>query len=327
VSPARVDLKVRGERAISLVMRARGVLAVLLLSGCPAPNPTPDSGVLELCASQSSEVINGTTVAVCTEAFSTAPLVRPPEDSEGKVYGGIARDTSLALAFIGRGVSFPLSPGGVVDAELSSNRYGYFLYVADVRGGAVGKLTPVARIDDRVFARLLAGKVLEGTASARASDGGTATYDYLSTTVPMRIRLDAAPGAMESDHDTQFPRFALGGHIENFDGGVRASDGGCFAALTTFGTANPMFSATSDAVEVKRHPNMHGGADDVFTLAWPDGVSAGSNMGPGLFISVGALIQSSAPVVDDARSSPHGVPWGAPSAELRVVSGGGASCP
>jgi hypothetical protein len=223
-------------------------------------------------------------------------------------------------------VSIDVTGAAWLDAEVSSNRHGYFLYLADVRGGAVEKVTPVARIDDRVFGRLMVGKTLEGLASARIPDGGSQPYEYLNRTVPIRLRFDDALPTSSTDSDTQFPRYALGGSIENPNGGVRASDGGCFPALSSLGERNPMFSAMDSRVLFHRHPNMHGGGDDVFTLEWPQGISAGSNMGGGLFIPVSALIQAKAPAPTEAHSAPHGTPWSAPSADLSVVSGGGATC-
>ena len=299
---------------------------------CPDPNPNVDGGIIDACPKQSRETVGNNPVAYCEEAHSAAPFVRPPADSESggvkKIYGGITRNQNQEQVFQGRSDSFPIASASWLSAELSSNRAGYFLYLADVRAGAVEKVTPVARIDDRVFARLIAGKILEGTASARSTDGGMYKYEYTTTTVPMRIRFDDAPATTESDRETQFPRYALGGRIENSDGGSRGTDGGCFPALTSLGGASPVFDATAapDRVTLRRHPNMHGGGDDVFTLEWPTGVSGGANMGGGLFIPVSALIQSAAPVLTEATSSPHGVPWGAPSTDMNVVSGGGAAC-
>jgi hypothetical protein len=294
-----------------------------LLVACPGPGPGPVEG---LCSTESKETLSGDSIAVCEAAFSEAPLVRPPADSASKVYGGLARGS-----FTSRDKVFMLTGNETwLAAEISSNRYAYFVYLADVSGGSVTGVKPVARIDDRVFGRLLVDKVIEGGASARISDGGTEIrYDYLNPDIPTRIRFDAQLSATVTDSDTQFPRYSLGGRIENATSGTRASDGGCFPALTTYGGRSPVFMATSDAdrVTLLRHPNMHGGGDDVFTLGWAPGISAGNNMGGGLFIPVSALLQSTFPAPSEAGSSPHGVPWYAPSTRMSVVTGGGATCP
>jgi len=98
--------------------------------------------------------------------------------------------------------------------------------------------------------------------------------------------------------------------------------------MDALGDANPLFSATGDddRVTIFRHPDMHGVFDDVFTLDWPDGVTAGNNMGPGLFISTAALMAAEIPSPTDAHNSPHGTPWGGPSADLTVVTSGGEAC-
>ena len=303
-------------------------LSACLITACPAPGPSGG-----FCATESQEGYDGAQLAVCEVAFAEAPLVRPPDDSESggvrKVYGGFGRDESLQLSFIGRGFKASVAGAAFVTAELTSNRYAYYLYVADVRGGTVESVKPVARIDDRVFGRLLTNKVLEGMASPRSSDGGETRYEITMQNVPMRIHLDAQLAATESDRDTKFPRYALGGSVENAAGGVRGSDGGCFTSLALLGGKNPLYGATGsgDRVTILRHPNMHGAADDVFTLTWPAGVPGGANMGGGMFISVPELIQATIPAPTEAHNSPHGVPWGSPSADLKVVSGGGAVCP
>ena len=145
----------------------------------------------------------------------------------------------------------------------------------------------------------------------------------------IRLRLNDAPETASIDQLTGSPRYALLGRVENAHGGVRASDGGCLAALDSYGERNPLFSAVDGGVQVRilRHPGMHSALDDVFTLDWPEGTSGSNNMGPGLFISVVDLLQPTLPSPTAATNSPHGVPWGGPGADLGVVVGGGQSCP
>lgn len=108
-------------------------------------------------------------------------------------------------------------------------------------------VVPVARVDDRVMQRLLTGKVFEGFASARITDGGTEVrYAFNALDVPIRVRLDAMVQATETDRLFGPPRFAVLGRIENATSGARASDGGCFPALSSLGERNPIFGASSD---------------------------------------------------------------------------------
>lgn len=322
----------------------RSLLALLLTTslclGCEPGPIKPDGGTADggqevdagqVCAKQSA----AGAVTVCEEAFAQAPLVRLPADVDGQVYGGVGRSPSGELSFIGRGVSFvlpPTTPWLEQESMGGDVAYGYFLYRAEVRSGAVQSVTRVVRVDDRVFQRLLAGRIYEGVISPREStDAGDVRFAFDMQTIAMRLRLDDTVQPDEQDRSAGYPRYALHGRIENATQGVRASDGGCLPSLASFGTQNPLFDATpgagADRVSVMRHVNMHGGKDDVFTLDWPAGVSAGNNMGGGLFIGTWELIQPTAPALLAAENAPHGTPWGGPSSTLSAVVGGGAICP
>lgn len=319
------------------------VVLLLAVSACSPLPPNNDGGVDGgtdgggvtdgFCLRESKETTSdGIVVAVCEEPFSSAPLVRAPDDTAGFVYGGVERNSQGDVVFGGRTQSFPVAlspmPAWLTREAASGNvRYGYFIYRAQITNGAIVDVTPVARIDDRVMQKLLAGKVFEGVVSPRV-DGGTETrFGWDMKNVSMRVRMDSMVQAAETDRLFGYPRYALLGHIENANSGTRASDGGCFAALSSLGFPNPISGATSDQVMVLRHPDMHGGLDDVFTFDWPAGASGGNNMGSGLFVSTASLLRSSAPVLTNAHSSPHGTPWGGPSADLEAVEGGGAICP
>jgi hypothetical protein len=289
-----------------------------------------------VCVHESHETTpDGYAVTICEEAFATPPFVRLPPDSQsdGVVYGGIQRDKgSESEIFAGRGTSLAISPDSAwLAEELSSGsvRYGYFLYRAEVSGSAVIDITPIARIDDRIFQRLIAGRILEGLASARGVDAmGEVHYAYDEKEVPIRIRLDEAPRDSEADRAQGFPRFALFGLVENANQAVRGADGRCLSSLRSLSDRNPLFSASDagDQVTVLRHPDMHGILDDVFTMDWPAGTTDGNNMGAGLFVTTADLIQANSPTLVKASNSPHGVPWGGPSVDLDVVSGGGEAC-
>ncbi len=292
-----------------------------------------DAGMDAICARTSMEMQGAHAVAVCEEAFDAPPYVRlPADETEGTdrfIYGGIA-DHDGNIAFVGRGVTVPISD--VTSEWLTGEmgppvRYGYHLYRARVQDDAVQELTPVARIDDRVFQRMLAGQTLEGAASRRSVVEGEVRFDFETVDVPIRVQLAAAPIDEVADAETTgFARYTLMGTIENATASVMGSDGECIGALADLGEESPIFGGEGDQVQLHRHPNMHGGFDDVFTWDWPAGVFAGNNMGGGLFISTAALIQSAAPVFAQGDSSPHGVPWGGPSTRLQIVDGGGTPC-
>ena len=313
-------------------MNRIALLFTLWLLGCPAPiivdGGVVDAGLTEdVCAQQHGETTaDGTPVIVCDGLFTSAPWIRLPPDTQSVVYGGVEQGPS----FVGRdGVNIAIAGAAWLDREstFGSMRYAYFLYRAQVAGGVVQEVTPVVRIDDRVFQRLLAGKVLEGGVSARIPDGGIFAYDVRD--LGLRIKLDAAPAPFEFDQGVGYPRYALFGRIENAHLRVRASDGGCLPALDSYGARDPLLSATDVGARVTllRHPGMHAPLDDVFTLDWPEGTSGANNMGGGLFIPAAELLKPTLPSPTEASNSPHGTPWGGPSADLTVVVGGGQSCP
>ena len=166
-------------------MKRSALLLSLTLLGCPTPSEVdagpvdagaPDAGLEQVCARQSTETTaDGKPVVVCEELFAAAPWLHLPADSASAVYGGLTR-LSAGSAFVGRSASYPVpaTPPAWFDRETAFDnlRYAYFLYRAQVSAGAVTEVTPVVRIDDRVFQRLLGGKVLEGLASARVPDAG-----------------------------------------------------------------------------------------------------------------------------------------------------------
>ncbi len=294
---------------------------------------TTDGGV---CAVQHDESVDGSAIIVCDQAYADPPYVRPPADSTGSdpqlIYGGIEHGANFVMGFSGRGFRYD-APGNpawmTAEAHDGVQRYGYIVYVATVQAGAVQSLQPAIRIDDRVFATLLAGRAYEGLMSPRESSGPTPTFDFLHHTVPIRIALDAAPQMTVLDQVSGYPRYALMGRVENATAAVRAADGGCLAALTSFGDTNPLGLADGgDEIQIARQPNMHGAYDDVFTLVWPPGTvgEGGSNMGAGLFISTAALLRSTPPDLTNAGSNPHGTPSDGPSADLQLVTGGGGPC-
>ena len=295
---------------------------------------TTDGGI---CAVQHEESLGGATLTVCDQAYADPPYVRPPADSTGSdpqhIYGGIAHGAGFVMGFTGRGFRAD-APGNpewmTAEASNGVQRYGDFVYLATVEAGAVQSLQPAIRIDDRVFATLLAGRAYEGLMSPRDPAAPTLSWDYQHHTVPVRIVLDAEPQMTVLDQIPGYPRYALLGHVENAKVAVRAADGGCLAALTSFGDTNPLGLATDagDEIQLARQPNMHGNYDDVFTLIWPAGTvpNGGSNMGGGLFISTAALLQSVPPDLTNASSFPHGTPSDGPSADLSLVTGGGGTC-
>lgn len=326
--------------------RALSLLLALPLLACSPSSPTPtdagadgsstsDTGPIDaVCARQHEEPLDGMTLVVCDEAFATAPFVHLPADSASggveTVYGGIGHDAGgVGLIGRGRSITTPTAPAWAdAEAQFGALRYAYMLYRATVRGGAVESVTPVVRVDDRVFARLLGGLVFEGGASPRTVDPGTGevSFAFGDTSARLRVRFDAAPSDTESDHTAGFPRFALIGHIENFTHAVTSSTGGpCMPGLDTLGAGNPFFGHDGQ-LALLRYPGMHAPFDDVFTLAFD--ASGNVNMGSGLYVSPADLIQASAPTLTDATNAPHGTPSSGPSATLTAVDAtmGGASC-
>lgn len=286
-----------------------------------------------ICLRQHDETLGGATITVCDEAFPSAPFVHLPADSSSggvdTVYGGIGTDAS-GFGLIGRGVAFTsatVPSWADAEAQFGNLRYAYLLYRASVRAGVVESVTPVVRIDDRVFTRLIAGMVLEGGGSPRSVDPSTgeASFAVGDTSVRMRVRFDDAPADTETDQLVGFPRFALVGHVVNFSSAFTAADGTCLPALTSLGAANPYFGLDGQMI-LLRYPGMHAAFDDVFTLAFD--ASGNVNMGEGLYVGPSDLIQATAPTLTDGSNGPHGTPTSGPSATLTTVDPamGGASC-
>lgn len=289
-----------------------------------------DGGVTDpVCARVAEETIDGHSVAVCLEAFASPPYVHLPADTDTVVYGGIVHGgPTFGTALRTRSGDLDATSAPWVAGEMMPvPRYGYLLYRVARAGDALSDPVPVVRVDDMVLQHLLDGLVLEGTVSARIPSTPDMPFEFGETlSLPIRIRLDAAPDPAVLDSVAGYPRHAIFGTIENAAASVTGADGSCLASLDSFAERSPLTGTTGGRVFLARHPNMHGGGDDVFTLDWPAGVTSGNNMGPGLFIPTADLILDAAPALEAASSSPHGTPWGGPSAHTTVVTGGGAPC-
>jgi hypothetical protein len=284
-------------------------------------------------------MFNGAMITVCDQAYADPPYVRPPADAissgNGVVYGGVEDlPGGLAASFATRTDRFTWQTAPTwlaAESQGGGIRYGDLIYLAHVQGGMVQSVDPAIRIDDRVFSRLLANRAYEGLMSPRDTSMSGLSFDYAHHTVPLRIKLDAAPqDTAQPSGSTGYAQYALLGHVENATAAVKGSDGGCIPALTSLGNANPLGLATGsgDVITIVRQPNMHGNHDDVFVFFWPDGTTpSGNNMGTGLFISTAALLRSAPPDVSEAGSFPHGTPSLGPSADLTQVEGGGGPCP
>lgn len=287
-----------------------------------------DAGSVDAaCARVARENLDGQPVQVCLEAFATPPYVHLPADSESTVYGGIVHGSSLDAVFRTRSGDLDVSTATWRMGETAPPRYGYLLYRAARVGGELRDVAPVVRIDDAVFQRFLAGRVIEGRVSARTEVDGEVRFEFgAELSLPLRIRLDPEPDPGDLEGLAGWPRHALFGTVENATSAVRGADGSCLASLASFGTRNPLTDATDARVFLLRHPNMHGVGDDVFTLDWPRGVTSANNMGGGLFIPAADLILSRAVTFSEADSAPHGTPWGGPSMQGGFVESGGERC-
>jgi hypothetical protein len=283
-------------------------------------NDSPDAPLdLVVCPAQHDEMLGDLRIVVCDETFAAAPLVHLPADTASggvdTIYGGIGRASgTVTPAFLGRGVEVAITgePAWLAgETAMTRPHYAYYLYRAHRQSGQITDVTPIVRVDDPVFSRLLAGLELEGVASRRVSDG---MYAVTTPDVPIRIHLDA-------DVTT-----GIHGTIDNAAATVTSSDGTCLPSLASLGDASPIFGRDDGHVSIGRYPAMHVPFDDVFIFAWSSTDPGGMNMGGGLYVAPAALIQSSAPALTDASNAPHGTPWSGPSATLAVVHGGGAPC-
>ncbi len=290
--------------------------------------PPVDGGSdFEFCAEQSDEE-----VPLCTRAFESGVRVRLPPDEEGVVYGGISTRES-AVVFQTRLETFPLASeltrATVSDPGLlkrADSHFAYFLFRATVESGMVQSVTPIVQLDDRVMMRPLLGLVLEGRMSLRESED---RFEFPEPSMPVRVRLASEfldePSELRS---TGFDSWVIRAEVENATSAVLSADGACLPATTESGEANVFDGIAAPVLRIRRHPDMHGGFDSVFTMDWPEELGwDGNNMGSGLYLEPTDFIAETFPEIREAGSSPHGTPWSAPQSELAVVEGGGGACP
>ncbi len=321
----------------------------------------PPNGV---CATEHTGAnADGDTVTFCDSFFAERPFVRPPADD--KKSSGVstlyvaAMDTQYAnlvdrqgtiYAVVGSdGHSATSLPAGL---RAPSYRHQFLIYLVS---GTVGTTTdpnsnksvPSIQLTTAKPAILLEGKQLdgvflggwEGQVSKRLGDN---LWDSTAL-VPIRITftsLDKLANFMVwNDANVTLPdgeRYAMVGAVDNRTSPVKASDGTCYPALSSYGDGNPLFSATSSNVRLLRYPAMHGPGEDELSFEYPEGsINGGFNgmdwannrqVNSYLVIHPAGMLQA-APTGEwvSIAINPHGSPNGN-LFKLHPVVGGGGAC-
>jgi hypothetical protein len=309
----------------------------MLIAACGAavgPEDNHDPVVSPtVCPKQSEGTTDGHAITICEEGYPEAPFVRPPPDSASTVFAGL---DMRGKSFVSRGdrIDATAIMGSLTGAEIepgpNGDRYAYAIY--EVTLGSDGKAqsaTPVILINDAVFWQsYMIDSDLEGLISKRngIDPSGAPTFE-LTPSAPIRLK---------TSHDLQpmpagqhgFPYVKVTATVSNRDASILASDGTtCLAALSSLGDTNP-FAGVSTGMEpvVSRVPDMHGQADDVWVIEWPTGIG-GSDMSPALYVAPWNLITPTAATFEEAMAAPHGNPSSAPFINVKIVKGGGQSCP
>ncbi|WP_159056224.1 hypothetical protein [Streptomyces sp. DSM 15324] len=298
---------------------AAGALAALVLAGCgtsvaatdPDGHKASPQALSGICAASTQR--NG--IVHCTELFAGKKPIRLPGDpSRTQRYGAIKRDGSK---FHTRGGDLPLSAAvtkqleaaaaGRGMADKSRTAYANTIYLAVVSRGTVTRIEPVADIEENAVLRAaFAGRAMEGTIGVRTRQG-----DYASAaTLPVRIEFATSP-----------VRGALTGKITNATRAVRSAKGPCFAPLNRT-RANPLVAGFTADIAIQRVASMHAPFNDELVLQWSSGMS---NMGAAYYPSIATLLGGD-PLGRTWETILHGTPSAGPSVDLRLVSGGGATC-
>jgi hypothetical protein len=285
-------------------------LAALVLAGCgngeasitPAGNSTSPKALSGICAAftQRNNIVH------CTELFPGKKSIRLPSDpSRTQRYGALKRGSPTFHTRVG---DLPLADSLAREFRGDvKNAYANTVYLATISKNTVTKIKPVVNIEENAVLRAnFAGRAMEGTISVRTRKG-----DYSSeATLPVRIEFASSP-----------VRGKLTGKITNATRAVRGAKGSCLAALNRT-KANPLVEGFTSKIAIVRVPSMHMAFDDQLVLEW---TSAMSNMGQAYYPSIATLLGGD-PLGRTWETSPHGVPWGGPAVNLRLVSGGGKAC-
>jgi hypothetical protein len=281
-------------------------------SPSPAPTPGPGDAGPDFAACAEQHVApnaDGDSVIQCDKPFASAPYVHlPADDTTGAIatmYVAINGQETAVLRD-GRRLAFMDEQGAYISfhdpshdrrgslpeaLHMPSNRSMYLVYRIT---GTLGQTTqpyataPVPAVhvlSGSPFVMLL-GQVIdaammgvwEGTTAERSADGSFTTQE-----VALRIRFSSKTPTKNLDAwDPATPLadgvvFKLTGDIENFDRAVKASDGKCYAALSSLGDGNPFHGAPTGAVDAYRLVGMHTAGDQWLVLTMPSGATSWSD--------------------------------------------------
>jgi len=281
-------------------------------------------------------------VAICDALYDAAPFVHVPADSvsgstvtiHGAVLGGLGlilytADGRQFVLASPSGESYGISRGPA-GFKAPQNLFAIYAVtgtkatISGQHGLKVSKMVVEAWVPGKVSDQLLLG-TWEAMAARHVGDR---KFDA-SMPVPFRFTLAT------TKPNTAFANYAgtdglvVAGSIDNFDSGVRASDGTCLTSLASLGAASPFDAATANLITLWRHPNMHGLNDQVIVMDYPTGSVDLSMNGMGWIgpFSLMGLISEGGPAYGDGAIYPHATPTGHKVWGLKKVTSGGEACP
>jgi hypothetical protein len=268
-----------------------------------------------VCARQrTGRTSDGFEVVFCEALFDQPPRVHLPVAAAPYAYAGMASNAFVTVA----GESYPHASSGPSDPEIS--RHASALYEIGIRNGKVESFRPAIVFAESLFMAPLMGKAFDGFISKRTD----AAHYELKPSLPIRMQILAErfQGGLKSPS-----AFPVRTAIVNLAAPVRAADGTCMPALSSYGPEAPFDPGSDILVPVGRHPSMHAFGDDetVFHLV-KAGKEAGSVMSVEWFFTPLDLARNTLAPSGTYTGVGHGTPGAIPMLELNAVSGGGGAC-
>jgi hypothetical protein len=182
----------------------------------------------------------------------------------------------------------------------------------------VKSFRPAITFDESTFVAPFMGQAFEGTISRRVASG------QFAKDASLPVRVEILNETVQSGTGAEYKAKAI---ITNLDHAVKASDGSCMPALSSYGAEAPFDSGATVTLGVGRAPSMHVFGDDEFTISYTvNGASSGLLMGPTWFRGPVDIINGTLSPSGTYSGVGHGSPGSIPTLELDPVTGGGDPC-
>jgi hypothetical protein len=274
----------------------------------------PGPGGDDFCAAQHVEG----DVTVCDALYDTAPLVHLPKSDATRAYAALKADpiTNTSAFVTEDGTTYPYTPNFMTDPEYE--RHALAIYELTLAGGQVKSFRPAITFEESTFVAPFMGQSFEGTIARRVGAGQFA----METSLPIRVEItnETATPANGSEYKAKAV-------IANLDRAVKASDGSCMPALSSYGAEAPFDAGAKVTLDIGRAPSMHVFGDDEFTISYVvNGTPGGLLMGPTWFRGPLDILNDSLSPSGTYSGTGHGSPGSMPELDLDPATGGGDPC-